>query len=144
MTRILLPAAVAATTLLALTGCGGAPTDASKSEFCAVAVDRSWAEELPGDADGEQIVDGFASWAEDLEEVGTPKGMPGDARKGFEVTVDYLGDLDPDDFEDLGDAAEVTDDLSGDEQDDVEAFNTYVTETCVPDTTIDVPEPSDG
>lgn len=144
MTRIPLPAAVAATVLLALSlsACGGPPTDASKPGFCEVANDRSWAEDLPADADGEQIVDGFASWSEDLEEVGTPEGIPEDARKGFEVTVDYLGDLDPDDFEDLGDAAEVTDDLSEDEQEEVDAYNAYVAETCVPDTTIDVPEPT--
>jgi len=143
VTRLVLPAAVAGAAL-ALTACGGPPTDASKSEFCAVAVDRSWAEDLPDDADGEQIVDGFGSWAEDLEEVGTPKGMPGEARRGFEVTVDYLGDLDADDFEDLSDAADVAGDLSEDEQEEVEAFNAYVTETCVPDTTIDVPAPTDG
>ncbi len=144
MTRIQLPAAVAATALLALSlsACGGPPTDASKPAFCEVANDRSWAEDLPADADGEQIVDGFVSWSEDLDEVGTPEGIPADARKGFEVTVDYLGDLDPDDFEDLGDAAEVTDDLSEDEQEQVDAYNAYVAETCVPDTTIDVPEPT--
>lgn len=144
MTRNQLPAAVAAATLLSLslTACGGPPSDASKTEFCAVANDRTWITDLGTAPDGKEIVDGFKSWSEDLAEVGTPEGISDDARKGFEVTVDYLGDLDPDDFEDLSDAADVTDDLSEDEQEEVDAYNVYVTETCAPDVSLDTPEGS--
>lgn len=113
-----------------LSGCGGPPTDAAKTDFCATATDQTWIQDLGTDPDGQEIVDGFASWAEDLEEVGTPEDIDDDARKGFEVTVDYLSDLDADDFEDLSDAAAVTDDLSDDEQEQVDAYNAYVQETC--------------
>jgi hypothetical protein len=144
VTRNQLPAAVAAAVLLSLSvsACGGPPADASKTEFCAVVVDRSWAESLSTDADGDEIVDALQSWGDDLEEVGTPEGIPDDARKGYEVTVDYLGDLEPDNFDDLGDVQGVTDDLAEDDQERVTAFNDYVSETCPLETPAGVPEPS--
>jgi hypothetical protein len=143
VTRIQRPAAVAATVVLAfyVSACGGPPADASTDEFCATAIDRSWAEDLSADADGEQVVDALQAWGDDLEKVGTPEDIPDDARKGYEITVDYLGDLDPDDFDDLGDVAEVNDDLSEEDQVRVTAFNAYVAETCPQESPADVPEP---
>ncbi len=138
-------AAAGAAVLLALTlsACGdNAPTDASKTEFCVTANDRSWAEELGEQPDGDAIVDGLESWGSALEEVGTPEGIADDARDGFDITVDYLGDLDPDDFDNLQDV-DPADDLSEDDQEKVKAFNAYVATTCVPEPpSIDVPEPS--
>jgi len=134
VTRIQLPAVVGALLVaLSLSACGGAPTDASKTEFCAAAADRSWVDDLGSDPDGEAIVDGLQKWGDELTEVGTPEGISDDARTGFEITVDYLGDLDPDDFEDLDDVGSLDDDLSDDEQEKVDAFNEYVTESCVPE-----------
>jgi len=134
VTRIQLPAVVGALLVaLSLSACGGAPTDASKTEFCAAAANRSWVDDLGSDPDGEAIVDGLQKWGDELTEVGTPEGISDDARKGFEITVDYLGDLDPDDFEDLDDVGSLVDDLSDDEQEKVDAFNEYVTESCVPE-----------
>ena len=95
------------------------------------ANDRSWAEELGEQPDGDAIVDGLESWGSALEEVGTPEGIADDARDGFDITVDYLGDLDPDDFDDLSDV-DPADDLSDDEQEKVKAFNAYVATTCRP------------
>ena len=138
----LAPTGAAVLLALSLSACSGAPTDASKTEFCATASDRSWAEELGDEPDGEAIVDGLESWGSDLEEVGTPEGIPDDAREGFDITVDYLDDLDADDFDNLEDV-DPADDLSDDDQEKVEAFDAYVATTCVPDSTsVDVPEPS--
>ena len=138
-------AAIAAVALLALplSGCGGAPTDASKTEFCAAATDQSWADDLDADADGEDIADGLRAWGDRLDEVGTPEGISDDAREGFELTADYLRHVESDDFDDLEDAAPTNDDLSDDEQDKVTAFNDYVAETCRPELGIDLPD-SDG
>ncbi|PWN03389.1 hypothetical protein DJ010_09820 [Nocardioides silvaticus] len=134
-------AAVAA--VLALGSCGGPPTDASRTEFCATATDQSWAESLGEDTDGDAIADAVRGWGDDLRETGTPEGIPDDAREGFELTVDYLRHVDADDFEDLGAPAPVNDDLSEEEQDKVTAFDEYVAETCRPDLGVDVPGPAD-
>jgi len=134
VTRIQLPAVVGALLLvLSLSACGGAPTDASKTEFCAAATDRSWVDDLGSDPDGAAIVDGLQKWGDELTEVGTPEGISDDARLGFEITVDYLDGLDPDDFDDLDDAGSLAEDLSDDDQEKVDAFNEFVTETCVPE-----------
>lgn len=126
---------------LPLSACGGAPTDASKSDFCAAVTDRSWADDLGAAPDGDAIVDGLEGWGDDLAETGTPDDIPDEAREGFDITVDYLGDLDPADFDDLDDVDPAAD-LTSDEEEKVEAFNEYVAATCVPDTSIDVPEPA--
>ncbi len=129
---------------LALGGCGGPPSDASKTEFCAATTDRSWADDLGTDADGDDISDALREWGDELDDIGTPEGISGDAREGFEYTVDYLRHVDPDDFDDLGDAAPANDDLSDDEQERVTAFNEYVAETCQPELGVDLPEATDG
>lgn len=127
---------------LPLTGCGGAPTDASTADFCAAVNDRSWVEELGTDPDGEEIVAQLEKWGGELEETGTPEEIADDAREGFDITVDYLGDLDPDDFDNLEDLDPSAGDLSEDEQEKVDAFYAYVADTCVPEDVVDVPEPS--
>jgi hypothetical protein len=138
----LAPAGGAVLLAFALSACSGAPTDASKSEFCASVSDRSWYDEIGDEPDAEAIVDGLESWGADLEEVGTPEDIDDDAREGFEITVEYLADLDPDDFEELSNFdPSVSEDLSEDEREKVEALNAYVDETCVPESP-DVPEHS--
>ncbi len=91
---------------LFLSACGGpegseAPTDASVKAFCSVIGDLDV-------SDPSELVD-------DLVETGTPKGIPADARDGFEVMIDEA------------DAEEISE---GD-QEKVTAFVGYVTETCV-------------
>lgn len=102
-TRLLATAAVAA---LTLTGCGGgpdgadAPKDASVAAFCEVVegMDAS-------DPEG---------FAEDLAEIGTPKGIPADARAGFEAMV----------------ANATEEKISDGEQDKISTFLAYFTSTC--------------
>ncbi|HET6153418.1 MAG TPA: hypothetical protein VFE15_10700 [Marmoricola sp.] len=94
---------------LALAGtaaCGGssagksAPTDASKTSFCKVlqSLDLSNPE----------------SGSKALAKVGTPKGIPDDARSGFEILVDKANQKS----------------ISASDKDKVTKFLTYVTSAC--------------
>lgn len=99
---------LAAGTLLVgtLAACGGgpkgadAPTDASVADFCDVIGDLTT-------ADPEKLVD-------DLAEVGTPDGIPDEARDGFEVMIDEA----------------TADEVSDADQEKVNALIVYITETC--------------
>jgi hypothetical protein len=118
---------VAATTA----GCGdsGPPADASEKDFCA-SIDKF--ESNLGDMDADAstsdqikaVKDAFA----DLEDTGTPKGIPDDARKGFELEVKTIADIDEDSSE--KDLQNIDKDLSDDEQKQVDAFTEYVSDTC--------------
>lgn len=124
MKRVLSIAALALAGSTTLVACGGgAPTDASEDEFCDVVGIDSLAEygdEESGEFDAED-------YGNALEEVGTPEGIGDDARKGFEIKVDALKDagngITEEDLDDI-------DEPDGDDEDKVEAFSTYVDETC--------------
>ena len=139
MTRIKRPAAaVGAAVLLAfsLSACGGAPTDASDEDFCEAYNGIS----ALGEADGEDYeaqAEAANEYADELEEVGTPEDIPDDARKGFEVWVEVLGDVNADDLEDE-DAQKAIEEKYEDDEDDVTAFFEYAGETCASD--VEVPE----
>ncbi|MGD9962219.1 hypothetical protein [Nocardioides sp.] len=94
----------------------GAPTDASKADFCKVITDSD------AKTTGEDIAD-------TLSEVGTPKGITDEARSGFELFVKKVKDLDADassaDFDKLQKS------LSADELKEFTAFITYVSTECV-------------
>lgn len=89
------------------TGCGGAPvgadapTDADKAEFCKAIQGI----DLGGSAD---------DFADDLSEVGTPEGIPAEAREGFEIMIDNASE----------------DTVSDANQEKVGVFLAYFTETC--------------
>ncbi|KRF12433.1 hypothetical protein ASG90_15825 [Nocardioides sp. Soil797] len=98
-----------------MTACGGPPDDASEKDFC-----DGWSKFEESSSDFDDAKDAV----KDLEDVGTPKGISDDARKGFEFLVDEIGDADDED--DLPDDS----DLSDDEKKQSEAFSKYVMETC--------------
>jgi hypothetical protein len=89
------------------TGCGGAPagadapTDADKAEFCKVIQGI----DLGGSAD---------DFAADLSDVGTPDGIPAEAREGFEIMIDNASE----------------DTVSDENQEKVSVFLAYFTEVC--------------
>ncbi|HEY3013982.1 MAG TPA: hypothetical protein VGJ41_02670 [Nocardioides sp.] len=96
--------------------CGGsAPKDASVDDFC---------QEYTHSEDNESGEDA----AKRLEDVGTPKDMPDDARHGFEVII-KLAKKDDGDMSDE-DKQKEYDDLSDDDKDDVDAFLSYASEKC--------------
>ncbi|WP_210439410.1 hypothetical protein [Nocardioides xinjiangensis] len=118
-------------------GGGGAPTDASEKGFCA-AANSLWADlapedmsapETPSDGEMARVVE---DWGNEMEEVGTPEGIPDDARKGFEAVVDQAKDVDAADFsaESLEELGRGGADASEEVQQQAEAFADYLTETC--------------
>ncbi len=105
-----------------LTACGGgAPTDASESEFCdsMQSADESILEQ--SEKDGDEKVD-FGDAIDELEKTGTPENIPDDAREGFESLIDAMKDLDGDTVDEVSDN---NDELDGDDE-----FSDYYTETC--------------
>lgn len=94
--------------------CGGSPEDASEKDFCA-------AYEKVDEVDD---FEGLKAAVEDLEDVGTPKGISEDGRKGFEIAVDAIGDLENEEDE-LDE-----DSYSDKDKERLEAFTTYAAETC--------------
>lgn len=126
-----------------LSACGGsnAPADASEKEFCEATLsvyenfDFSDPKAEPDEA---EIAESLRAWGEELEEVGTPESMSEDAREGFEVTLDQLADLEAEDISQ--DGSDFYEDLSDDEEKQVEAYTTYIGETCGLPGTDDLPE----
>ena len=102
------------------TACGGddAPSDASKEDFCATATDIAWFGPRSRRKD----------FAEKLEDVGTPDDMSDDERKGFDLFIETANKLDDDATEE--DVAQLGEDLSDDDEKNLQAFTTYLTETC--------------
>jgi hypothetical protein len=119
-----------------LTACGGAPTDASKEDFCDA---FSSAEDIFADIDPEaeakdqagDVTDAYKEFADKLEEVGTPDGISDDAREGFEVFVEELGELDEDDVEKfLEDPSKDIAEVSKDDEKKVDEFTEYAGKEC--------------
>jgi hypothetical protein len=120
------------------TACGGgAPTDASKADFCDsfTKINESAAGSDGGDPSKDEIKK-VKDAVKDLEDTGTPESITDDAREGFEIFTGAVADIDDDatakDLEEL-------DKFSGDEKKKFEAFGEYVSETCAPETP-DAPE----
>ena len=100
---------------VALSACGGPPEDASKKSFCAQ----------------QKLVNDEKSWKSAKAEVlrfrdlGTPQGIPEDAREGFVELVGYT--------EAAGSRAALTRKVEGlgkADRADLNAFDEYVTTTC--------------
>ena len=128
-----------------LTACGGAgggaPTDASADKFCDAQLSVLDIEADP--EDDKKVAEALNTWADELAEVGTPKDISEDARKGFELQVDQLSDVSADDIAEAKKAMEKSaqeDEPSGldqalgeftkDEQKQIEAFSEYSAKTC--------------
>jgi hypothetical protein len=110
-------------------GGGGAPTDASKEDFCGTFEDfYKEVTDLGADASDEDVVKALKDIGEKLEEVGTPEDISDDAREGFELTVEAINDL-PDDAT-QEDIEKLEDDFSEDEKKKTDAFDDYLAETC--------------
>jgi hypothetical protein len=119
-----------------LAGCGGdggddaedAPKSASKDGFCKE-FNGLYDQLLGGDPDDtSKAIKGVKAWADDMEDYGTPKEMSEEARKGFEVVIGTIQDLDEntsmEDFQNLDD------DLSAADNKAAEAFGDWTTENC--------------
>ena len=100
-----------------LAGCGDAPEDASKKDFC-----DAFEKLGKSGNDFDKSKDAF----KDLEDTGTPDDIPADARKGFELILDIADKADS-----SKDAEKRVEDLSKDDQKKVEAFSTYTVKKCL-------------
>jgi hypothetical protein len=107
----------------------GPPTDAPVSEFCGTfeSIDQDMAR-LGKDAKDAEIVAALKKVGTQLDDTGTPKGISSDARKGYELTVQLIGDLDDDATQ--ADVEKIDDSLSDAEKKQEDAFNQYVAKTC--------------
>ncbi|MCD4523620.1 hypothetical protein [Nocardioides sp. cx-173] len=110
------------------TACGGAPTDASKEDFCAsfTKINES-ASFSPGEEPTKDDIKKVKDAVKDFEETGTPEDIPDDAREGFEIFTEAISDIDDDAA--AKDLDEI-DDISGDDKKKFDAFGEYVAKTC--------------
>ncbi len=77
------------------------------------------------------MTDGYKEYADKLEEVGTPENISDDAREGFEVFVEELGDLDEDDVKEyLEDPSKDIAEVSEDDEKKVDEFTEYAAKEC--------------
>jgi outer membrane murein-binding lipoprotein Lpp len=106
---------------VALSGCAsssppkGNPAAATTKEFCASANLFSKATEF---ADGLKA-------AKELKDTGTPKGIPDDARAGFEVVVTLVTGS-----KDQADLVARYGKLTAEKKKSVNALDTYISKTC--------------
>ncbi len=129
-------------------GGGGAPTDANEKDFCA--TQSSLIEDLlpddmtdPEVPTNKEMAEAVQGWGEKLEEVGTPEGIPDDARAGFEAVVQQAKDIDASDFsiDQLEELEQGGEDASAEAKKQATAFSDYLTETCGnPMDDLDLPE----
>jgi hypothetical protein len=121
---------------LSLSACGGAPTDASTEDFCDAygSIFDTFSDIDPEASPSDQadtLVDGFKEFSDKLDEVGTPDGISDDAREGFELTVDELGDLDADDVQKaIEEGNDEFAEISDDDQKKVDAFDEFASGEC--------------
>lgn len=109
---------------------GGAPTAASEKEFCDTFT--KFTEDMAGsssDKTADQIKTAKAAVAK-LADVGTPKGIPADARDGFEIFIDTIQGIDDNATQE--DLQNIDKDLSATDTKKVTAFTTYYAKTCAP------------
>lgn len=113
---------------------GGPPADAGKDEFCS--TQTSLFEDLMGDMtempSNEEMATAVKDWAKKLEDVGTPAGIPADARAGFEDLIEQARDIDAGDFDidKLDELASGGSGASEEAQKQATAFSEYLTTTC--------------
>jgi hypothetical protein len=108
-------AIIAGCALLAGCGGGGIPEDASVKDFCKAGDSFSKATKFP---DGVKAANG-------LHDTGTPKGIPHDARDGFELVVRLVTDSD-----DQADLEKRYKKLTATQKKSVQQLDAYIAKTC--------------
>jgi hypothetical protein len=114
---------------------GGAPADASKDDFCKAQsslftdLDLDLTDPEAALPSEKEMADAMHSWADKMEKVGTPENISDEAREGFEETIKAAGDISEADLK-SPDLNALENDMSKDAQKKVEAFTTYVNDTC--------------
>ena len=117
-------------------GCGGgdeksgdaAPAAATTADFC-----ESYNSLFDAFSNGKQPTDQEAvlaikKWADELDQVGTPKDIPADAQDGYELIVSTVQKIKDDATQ--ADVQKLTDAFSETEQKSSDAFGEWATKTC--------------
>jgi hypothetical protein len=101
---------------VAISGCGGGiPTNASVKDFCKAGQTFAAANEFAAGVKA----------AKKLHDTGTPKGIPADARSGFELVVQLITDS-----KDQIGLERRYKGLSEEQKKSVESLDSYITKTC--------------
>lgn len=130
--RLVLPSvALLMAATAAACGSDDAPTNASTEDFCegqgSLMADLS--ADMENVPEPKEIAESIQSWADEVEEIGTPEDMSEEARAGFEATLEQARDIEASDLE-TDNLDELGEELTGDAKKEAEAFNEYVAETC--------------
>ena len=108
----------------------GPPTDATVEEFCGTFLELIEKASQQGsdvsDADAIKLV---KEAADSLTAVGTPADIPEDARRAFEKAIELIDSV-PDDAT-QAEMEAIADDLTAEQQQDLQALTAYVTSTCM-------------
>ena len=130
--------AAAALLLGGLVGCGGSDSDggsassgsktASKADFCEK-FNGLYTQLMTADPDDTSAaVKGMKDWADEIDDLGTPKEMTDEARDGFEVVVSTIKDVDED--ADVEDLQNLDSKLSDEDNKAADAFSDWTQENC--------------
>jgi hypothetical protein len=109
----------------------GAPANASAEDFCQNFNDFQAAlVKLGQDAEDADFIKALKEAGGTFEDTGTPEDIGDSERAGFEVFVQLIEDVDENASQE--ELSKLEQDLSSEEQEDLEAFTTYVGKTCAP------------
>ena len=109
---------------------GGPPTNASVEDFCGTFLDMiQQASEAGQDISDADAIKVAKQTADKLAEIGTPEGIPDDARVAFELAIDKIQSI-PDDAT-RKEMNAIADDLTDEQRKNLDALTTYVTSTCI-------------
>jgi hypothetical protein len=109
---------------------GGPPTNASVEDFCGAFTDMiQQASQAGGDMSDEDAIKVAKQTADRLAEVGTPEGIPEQAREAFELAIEKIRSIPDDATRDDMDA--IADDYTEAQQQNLDALTQYVTTTCL-------------
>ena len=122
-----------------MAGCGGSDSDggsdsagaskeASKADFCEK-FNGLYTQLMTADPDDTSAaVKGMKDWADEIEDLGTPKEMTDEARDGFEVVISTIKDVDED--ADADDLQNLDSELSDEDNKSADAFSDWTQENC--------------
>lgn len=138
--RPLLVAATLVVTGVLGAGCGGddggsaaaqpapSPSAATTSEFCDAYTSLSEAFPAGVQPTDKQAVAAIKAWAGTMRSTGTPRGIPDDAQRGFDLVLTTVDKIEPDATQE--DVRKLSEDLTPDQQAESQAFAAYASETC--------------
>lgn len=106
-------------------GGGGAPSDASEKDFCASLNSLFEDLDLSAEPSEKEAVAAIKDWGKELEKVGTPEKISDEARDGFDLMIEQVGEIKAEeDFDKLDDS------LSDSEKKASAAFEDFASKTC--------------